>query len=57
MPNFKIYSFAKKKSMVEFLADTNGRHGTLQAVRWPCERIILSIGYLEGPTEVQLNSW
>ena len=43
--------------MVEFLADTNGRHGTLQAVRWPCERIILSIGYLEGPTEVQLNSW
>ena len=42
---------------MEFLANTDGTHGTLQTVRWPFELIILSIGHLESPTEVQLKSW
>ena len=42
---------------MKFLANTGGTHGTLQAVRWPCEPIILSIGHFEGQMEVQLNSW
>ena len=57
MPHFKIYSFVKKNSVMEFLANTDGTHGTLQTVRWPCQPIILSIGHFEGRTEVQLNSW
>ena len=57
MPHFKIYLFVKKNSVMEFLANTDGTHGTLQTVRWPCEPIILSIGHFEGRTEVQLNSW
>ena len=48
MPHFKIYSFVKKNSVMEFLAITDGTHGTLQTVRWPCEPIILSIGHFEG---------
>ena len=57
MPHFKIYSFLKeKKSLMESLANTDGTHGTLQAVRWPFEPIIWWIGYFEGLTEVQLNS-
>ena len=39
--------------MLEFLANTDGAHDILQAVRWPCEPIILSIGYFESPIEVQ----
>ena len=31
--------------------------GTAQTVMWPCKPIILSIGYLEDPTEVLLKSW
>ena len=56
MRHFKIYSFLKK-SVMEFLANTDGAHGTLETVRWPYEPIILSIGHFEGPTEVQLNGW
>ena len=57
MPKF-IYSFGKKKkSVMEFLTNTDGTHGTLQTDRWPCEPIILSIGNFDGPTGVQLNSW
>ena len=44
-------------SAMEFLASMQGTQGTPQTARWPCEPIILSIGHLEGPTEVQLNSW
>ena len=29
--------------------------GTAQTVMWPCKPIILSIGYLEDPTEVLLK--
>ena len=36
----------------EFLAVTICAHGTAQTVRWPCERIILSIGHFKDPTEV-----
>ena len=43
--------------MKDFLASTHGTLGTPQTVRWPCEPINLSIGYLDDPTEVQLNSW
>ena len=46
----------KKISVMEFLASTQGTKGTPKTVRWPCERIILTIGLFEGPTEVQLNS-
>ena len=56
MRHFKIYSFLKK-SVMEFLANTDGAHGTLETVRWPYEPIILSIGHFEGPTEVQLHGW
>ena len=55
MPNFEIYSFRKKFSVKEFLANTLGCQGTAQTVRWPCEPIILSTGHFEGPTEVQLK--
>ena len=44
-------------SVMKFLAITDGTHGTLESVRWPCEPIILSIGHFESRTEVQLNSW
>ena len=57
MLNFKIYSFGKKNSVMEFLTSAQGTNRTLQSVRWPCEPIILSIGHFESPTEVQLNSW
>ena len=57
MPSFKIDSFGKKYSVMEFLAGAQGTHRTLQTVRWPCESIILWIGHFEGPSEVQLNSW
>ena len=40
---------------MEFLASTQGTKGAPQTVRWPCERIILTIGLFEGPTEVQLK--
>ena len=43
--------------MIEFLANTDSTHGTLQSVRWPYEVSILSIGHFEVSTEVQLNSW
>ena len=42
---------------MEFLVNTDGTHGTLQTVRWPCQPIILLIRHFESPTEVQLNSW
>ena len=42
---------------MEFLANTDDTHGTLESVRWSCEPIILSVGHFEGSTEVQLNSW
>ena len=38
---------------MEFLASTHSTQGIGQTVRWPCKPIILSIGYLEDPTEVQ----
>ena len=57
MPNFKIYSFVKKNSVMEFLVNRDGTLGTLQTVKCPCKPIILSIGYFQAPTEVQLNSW
>ena len=31
MLNFKMYSFVKKDSVMEFLVNTDGTHGTLQA--------------------------
>ena len=55
--NLKIYSFGKKKSVMEFLTNIDGTHGILQTDRWLCEPIILSIGNFDGPTGVQLNSW
>ena len=57
MPNLNIYSFAKKFSVKQFLASTHDTLGTRQTVRWPCEPIILSIGYLKSSTEVELNRW
>ena len=42
---------------MEFLANADGAHGTLETVRWPCEPIIFSIRHFEDPTEVQLNGW
>ena len=33
LPNFQTYSFGKKISVMEFLANTDGTHGTLQTVR------------------------
>ena len=42
---------------MEFLANTDGTHGTPETVRLPCNLIILLIEHFEGPTEVQLNSW
>ena len=42
---------------MEFLTSALGTNRTLLTVRWPCEPIILSIGYFEAPTEFQLNSW
>ena len=42
---------------MEFLVNTDGIHGTLESVRWPCEPITLSVGHFEGSTEVQLNGW
>ena len=57
MSNFKIYSFVKKSSVMEFFVNKDETLVTLQAVRWPCEPVILSIGHFEGPTEVELNSW
>ena len=44
-------------SVMEFLANTDGTDETLQTVRQPFELIILSIGHIESPTEVHLNSW
>ena len=41
---------------MEFLDSAHCAQGIAQTIRWPCELIILSIGYFEGPTEVQLNS-
>ena len=38
---------------MEFLANTDFTHRTLQTVRWPWEPIILWIGHFEGRTEVQ----
>ena len=57
MPNFKIYSFGKKNSVMEFLTSAQGTNRTLQSFRWPCEMITLSIGHFESPTEVQLKIW
>ena len=31
--------------IMEFLANTEGTHGTLETLRWPCEQIIFSIGH------------
>ena len=42
---------------MEFLANTDGTHGNLETLRWPCEPIILSIGHFEATTEFQLNRW
>ena len=42
---------------MEFLVNRDGTLGTLQTVKCPCKPIILSIGYFQAPTEVQLNSW
>ena len=56
MPYFKIYSFRKKSSVMEFLASNHGTQGIAQTVLWPCQPIILSIEYFKGPTEVKLNS-
>ena len=42
--------------MMKFLANRDGTHRTLEALRLPCEPIILSMGHSEGPTEFQLNS-
>ena len=47
---------SKKFSGKEFLDNTYGSQWTAQAVRQPCEPILLSIGYFESPTEVQLKS-
>ena len=41
---------------MQFLVNADGTHGTLQAVRWPGELIILSIGHFEGPTEQLVKS-
>ena len=30
---------------MEFLGNTEGTRGTLEAFRWPCKPIILSIGH------------
>ena len=57
MPNFKIYLFQKKNSVMEFLATTQGTEETPLTVRWPCKPIIFLIGHFEGPTEFQLKSW
>ena len=54
---FQNLFICKQKSVMKFLAITDGTHGTLQSVRWPCESIILSIGNFQSRTEVQLNSW
>ena len=41
---------------MEFLACTQGTHGTPQTLRWPCKQISLSIGHFKSLTEAQLNS-
>ena len=43
--------------MKEFSDSTYGIQEIAQTFIWSWESIILSIGYFEGPTEVQLNSW
>ena len=55
--SFQNLFICKKNSVMEFLANTDGAHEILQAVRWPCKPIILSIGHFESPIEVQPNSW
>ena len=51
MSHFKVYSFVKK-TVMEYLAYTDGSRGTLQTGRWPCESIILPIGHFDSRTEV-----
>ena len=34
-------------SVMEFLTSAQGTNGTLQTIRCPCEKIILSIGHFE----------
>ena len=50
--NFQIYWFGKK-SVLEFLTNTEGTHETLETLRWPSEPIIFSIEHVQGqnPTE------
>ena len=42
---------------MEFSASPNGTQETSETVKGPCKPIILSIGYFDCSTVVQLNSW
>ena len=42
---------------MQFLACTQGTQGNAETFRWLCKPMILLIEHLQGPTEVQMNSW
>ena len=57
MLKFEFLKAFKEIFVKEFSDSTYGIQEVAQTLIWSWESIILSIGYFEGPTEVQLNSW